>query len=302
MDKLDKIYLCGHNGMVGSAVGRALRQRGYSKIITRSSKELDLRNQAATLAFFEQEHPDCAVVAAARVGGIAANMNDLSGFLYDNAMIAFNVINSAYLSGVKKLLFLGSSCIYPRMAKQPINESALLTGSLEPTNEGYALAKIAGLKYCEYLNCERGVKFISAMPCNLYGPGDNYHPEHSHVLPALIRRCHEAKLAGTANVTIWGTGSPLREFLFVDDLADACVFLLENYNGSQFINIGSGEEISISELASLVAKIVGYRGDILFDPGRPDGTPRKLLDVTAIHSLGWTHATPLEAGIRLTYD
>lgn len=301
MDKHGKIYVCGHRGMVGSAVARRLQAGGYDNLVTRSSKELDLREQRAVREFFAAEKPEAVVVAAARVGGIAANMKDKAGFLYENAMIALNVINAAYDSGVKKLLFLGSSCIYPRMAAQPISESELLTGALEETNEGYALAKIAGLKYCEYLNLERGADFISAMPCNLYGPGDNYHPEHSHVLPALIRRFHEAKETRAPSVTIWGTGAPLREFLYVDDLADACVFLLENYNGAEFVNVGSGDEITIADAAALVKRVVGYEGDILFNPSRPDGTPRKLLDVAKIHSLGWRHTTSLEDGLRLAY-
>ena len=301
LDKHSKIYVCGHRGMVGSALARALQKSGYDNLVARSSKELDLREQGAVRGFFAAEKPDAAVVAAARVGGIAANMKDKAGFLYENAMIALNVINAAYENGVKKLLFLGSSCIYPRMASQPISESELLTGALEETNEGYALAKIAGLKYCEYLNRERGADFISAMPCNLYGPGDNYHPEHSHVLPALIRRFHEAKETHAPSVTIWGTGAPLREFLYVDDLADACVFLLENYNGAEFVNVGSGEEMTIADAAALVKKVVGYEGDIIFDPSRPDGTPRKLLDVTKLHSLGWHHTTSLEDGLRLAY-
>lgn len=287
--------------MVGSAIMRRLKKGGYDNLVTRASGELDLREQSAVRDFFAAEKPDVVAVAAARVGGIAANMKDKAGFLYENAMMSLNVINAAYESGVKKLLFLGSSCIYPRMARQPIAESELLTGALEQTNEGYALAKIAGLKYCEYLNAERGADFISAMPCNLYGAGDNYHPEHSHVLPALIRRFHEAKAARAPSVTIWGTGKPLREFLYVDDLADACVFLLENYSDARFVNVGSGEEITIADAAALVKKVVGYEGEIAFDPSKPDGTPRKLLDVSRIHELGWRHATSLEDGLRLAY-
>ncbi len=301
LNRGSKIYVAGHSGMVGSAVVRRLKGDGFSNIITRSSKELDLRRQADVEHFFASETPDYVVLAAAKVGGIAANSQAPADFLYDNMIIEMNVIHEAWVSGVKKLLFLGSSCIYPRMAEQPMKESSLLTSELEQTNEAYALAKISGLKYCSYLNRQYGTDFISCMPTNLYGPNDNYHPQNSHVLPAMIRRFHEAKLADMDSVVIWGTGAPLREFLYVDDLADACLFLLDNYSGNETVNIGTGKELSILELAKRVADVVGFEGEILLDASKPDGTPRKLLDVSKLTTLGWTYSTELEEGIKLSY-
>lgn len=301
LNRGSKIYVAGHSGMVGSAVVRRLKGDGFSNIITRSSKELDLRRQADVEHFFASETPDYVVLAAAKVGGIAANSQAPADFLYDNMIIEMNVIHEAWVSGVKKLLFLGSSCIYPRMAEQPMRESSLLASELEQTNEAYALAKISGLKYCSYLNRQYGTDFISCMPTNLYGPNDNYHPQNSHVLPAMIRRFHEAKLADMDSVVIWGTGAPLREFLYVDDLADACLFLLDNYSGNETVNIGTGKELSILELAKRVADVVGFEGEILFDASKPDGTPRKLLDVSKLTALGWTYSTELEEGIKLSY-
>lgn len=301
MEKESKIYVAGHRGMVGSAIVRELRRQGYANIITRTHKELDLTNQAQVEDFFEKEKPEYVFMPAGKVGGIIANQNDKAGFLYENEMMALNVIHSAWKSGVKKLEYLGSSCIYPRMAPQPMKEDCLLTSALEQTNEGYALAKISGLKYCEYLNLQYGLPYISLMPTNLYGPNDNYHPEHSHVLPALIRRFHEAKINGAGSVTCWGDGSPLREFLYVDDLANLCVFLMNNYDGAQTVNAGSGKELTIRELTELVAKVVGYEGEIRWDVTRPNGTPRKLLDVSKTASLGWRYKTELEEGIRLAY-
>jgi GDP-L-fucose synthase len=277
MEKNGKIYVAGHNGMAGSAIVRKLKSAGYSNFIFRTSSELDLRKQDAVSVFFEREKPDYIFLAAAKVGGIYSNNKYRAEFLYDNVLIASNVIHSAYHSGVKKLMFLGSSCIYPKMAPQPLKEEYLLTGQLEPTNEPYAIAKIAGLKMCEAYRDQYGCNFISVMPTNLYGPNDNYHPEHSHVLPALIRKFHEAKINNQPTVTVWGTGNALREFLHVDDFADACVFLMKNYNEKQFLNIGVGKDISIKELASLIRKIAGYQGDIVFDTDKPDGTPRKLI-------------------------
>lgn len=302
MEKDAKIYVAGHRGMVGSAIVRALRAQGYTHLVTRAHKELDLGRQADVEAFFTAERPDYVFLAAAKVGGIVANAEAPADFLYDNMTLEMNVIHAAWRNGCKKLLFLGSSCIYPRLAPQPIPENSLLTSALEPTNEAYALAKIAGLKYCEYLNRQYGTNYISAMPTNLYGPNDNYHPSHSHVLPALIRRFHEAKERGLAEVSCWGTGSPLREFLYVDDLADACLFLMENYSGSETVNVGTGRELTIRELTGLVADVVGYRGKILWDATKPDGTPRKLLDVTKLKNLGWTYKTELREGIRLAYE
>lgn len=296
-----KIYVAGHRGMVGSAICRELAATGFSNIVTRTHAELDLSRQADVERFFAEERPDCVFLAAAKVGGIGANASALADFLYDNTILEMNVIHAAFESGVDRLLFLGSSCIYPRLAPQPMTEDCLLTGPLEPTNEGYALAKIAGLRYCSYLNREHGARFISVMPTNLYGPGDNYHPEHSHVLPALIRRFHEATLSGAESVTCWGDGSALREFLYVDDLAELCVFLMDAYDGAETVNAGSGREISIRDLASLVAGIVGYDGRIEWDAGKPNGTPRKLLDISKATALGWTATTPLEDGIRLAY-
>lgn len=302
MEKDAKIYVAGHRGMVGSAIVRALEKQGYHNIITRTHKELDLLRQVDVEQFFAEEKPEYVFLAAAKVGGIVANSNALADFMYENMMMEMNVIHSAWQNGVKKLEFLGSSCIYPKMAPQPISEDSLLTSSLEPTNEAYALAKISGLKYCEYLNRQYGTDFISAMPTNLYGPNDNYHPTHSHVLPALIRRFHEAKENGLTEVTCWGTGEPLREFLYVDDLADACVFLMNHYSGNETVNVGTGKELSIKELTELVAEIIGYEGKINWDTSKPNGTPRKLLDVSKLKDLGWKYQTELKDGIRLAYD
>lgn len=302
MKKDSRIYVAGHNGMVGSAIVRRLNAEGYEHIITRSSRELDLTRQDQVESFFRQEKPEYVFLAAAKVGGILANSKHPADFMYENMMIEMNVIKASYDSKVQKLLFLGSSCIYPKMAPQPMPESCLLTSSLEPTNEAYALAKISGLKYCEYLNRQYNTDYISAMPTNLYGPNDNYHPEHSHVLPALIRRFHEAKVAQTPSVVIWGTGKPLREFLYVDDLADACVYLMNTYSGNETVNLGTGKELSIRELAETVKKVVGYEGEMRFDSSKPDGTPRKLLDVSKLQKLGWTYQTELPEGIRKSYQ
>lgn len=302
MEKNSKIYVAGHRGMVGSAIVRELKRQGYNNIITRTHAELDLIDQKAVREFFETERPDYVFLAAAKVGGIVANNTAPADFMYDNMMLEMNVIHSAWQTGVKKLEFLGSSCIYPRLAPQPMPESCLLTSSLEQTNEAYALAKISGLKYCEYLNRQYGTDFISVMPTNLYGPNDNYHPEHSHVLPALIRRFHEAKVAGAESVVCWGDGSPLREFLYVDDLANLCVFLMNNYSGNETVNAGTGKELTIRELTELVARTVGYEGRIEWDTSRPNGTPRKLLDVSKAKGLGWTYKVELEEGIKLSYD
>ncbi len=288
--------------MVGSAIVRRLRALGYDNIITRTHAELDLTRQQDVEEFFAAEKPDYVFLAAAKVGGIGANSAQPADFMYQNMMLEMNVINSAWRNGCKKLEFLGSSCIYPRLAPQPMTESCLLTSSLEQTNEAYALAKISGLKYCEYLRRQYGADFISVMPTNLYGPGDNYHPENSHVLPALIRRFHEAKISGAESVTCWGDGSPLREFLYVDDLAELCVFLMNNYSDAETVNAGTGKELSIKELTELVAKTVGFNGRILWDTSRPNGTPRKLLDVSKATRLGWTYHTELPEGIRLTYE
>ena len=302
MEKNAKIYVAGHRGMVGSAIVRALRRHGYAHIITRTHAELDLTRQADVEAFFKHERPDYVFLAAAKVGGIVANNEAPADFMYQNMALEMNVIHSAWQSGVRKLQFLGSSCIYPRLAPQPMPESCLLTSALEPTNEAYALAKISGLKYCEYLNRQYHTDFISVMPTNLYGPGDNYHPTHSHVVPALIRRFHEAKLAGLEEVTCWGDGSPLREFLYVDDLADLCVFLMNHYSGSETVNAGTGRELTIRELTTLVAETVGYKGRITWDTTKPNGTPRKLLDVSKATRLGWTAKTSLREGLALAYD
>ena len=301
MNKDSKIYVAGHRGMVGSAIVRELRRQGYDNLLLRTHGELDLTRQADVEAFFEAEKPEYVFLAAAKVGGIVANQSALADFMYENMVLEMNVIHAAWKNGCKKLEFLGSSCIYPRLAPQPMPESCLLTGSLEQTNEAYALAKISGLKYCEYLNRQYGTDYISVMPTNLYGPNDNYHPEHSHVLPALIRRFHEAKVSGAGSVTCWGDGSPLREFLYVDDLANLCVFLMNNYSGNETVNAGTGKEISIKALTELVARVVGYTGRIDWDSSRPNGTPRKLLDVSKAASLGWTYRTELEEGIRLAY-
>ena len=297
-----KIFVAGHRGMVGSAIVRELRRQGYSNIITRTHSELDLTRQDDVEAFFEAERPEYVFLAAAKVGGIVANRDALADFLYENMILEMNVIHSAWKNGCRKLEFLGSSCIYPRLAPQPMKETCLLSGELEKTNEAYALAKISGLKYCEFLNRQYGTDYISVMPTNLYGPNDNYHPEHSHVLPALIRRFHEAKESGAESVTCWGDGSPMREFLYVDDLANLCVFLMNNYSGNETVNAGTGKELSIRELTELVADIVGFRGEIKWDTTRPNGTPRKLLDVSKAASLGWTYRTELKDGIRLAYE
>lgn len=288
--------------MVGSAIVRALQREGYTNIITRTHSELDLCRQDEVERFFAAERPEYVFLAAAKVGGIVANSNALADFMYDNMMLEMNVINAAWRNGCKKLEFLGSSCIYPRMAPQPMKESCLLTSELEPTNEAYALAKISGLKYCEYLNRQYGTDYISVMPTNLYGPNDNYHPTHSHVLPALIRRFHEAKEAGVSSVTCWGDGSPLREFLYVDDLADLCIFLMNNYSGNETVNAGTGKEVTIKQLTQMVAQVVGYEGEILWDTSKPNGTPRKLLDVSKSAQLGWRYKVELADGIRLAYE
>jgi GDP-L-fucose synthase len=302
MEKNSKIYVAGHRGMVGSAIVRRLQQLGFENIITRTSAELDLRNQAAVDDFFSIERPAYVFLAAARVGGILANNTYRAQFLYDNLMIESNIIHAAYVTAVQKLLFLGSSCIYPKMAPQPMNENALLTGLLESTNEPYAIAKIAGIKLCEAFRDQYGCNFISAMPTNLYGPGDNYDLNGSHVIPAMIRKFHEAKLSKAGQVEIWGTGSPFREFMYVGDLADACVFLMQEYNDRLFINIGTGEEISIKELALLIKEVTGFTGDISFDLSKPDGTPRKLMDSSRLHKLGWKHETSLRDGLKRTYQ
>ena len=302
VEKNAKIYVAGHRGMVGSAIVRELQRQGYTNIITRTHSELDLTNQAAVDSFFAEERPEYVFLAAAKVGGIEANDSAPADFMYMNMMLEMNVIHAAWRNGCRKLEFLGSSCIYPRMAPQPMPESCLLTSALEKTNEAYALGKISGLKYCEYLNRQYGTDFISVMPTNLYGPNDNYHPTHSHVLPALIRRFHEAKEAGLQTVTCWGDGSPLREFLYVDDLANLCVFLMQNYSGNETVNAGTGKELTIRELTEVVARTVGYEGEILWDTTKPNGTPRKLLDVSKATALGWTYKTELEEGVRLAYE
>ena len=302
MEKNAKIYVAGHRGLVGSAIVRELQRCGYTNIVTRTHKELDLCRQQDVERFFAEEKPEYVFLAAAKVGGIVANSNALADFMYENMILEMNVIHAAWQNGCKKLLFLGSSCIYPRLAPQPMKESCLLTSSLEETNEAYALAKISGLKYCEYLNRQYGTDFISVMPTNLYGPNDNYHPTHSHVLPALIRRFHEAKEAGKESVTCWGDGTPLREFLYVDDLADLCLFLMNNYSGNETVNAGTGKEITIKALAELVAKVVGYSGKILWDSSKPNGTPRKLLDVSKSAAMGWRYRTELEDGIKAAYE
>ena len=302
MDKNAKIYVAGHRGMVGSAMVRRLNQAGFHNIVTRVSSELDLRNQQAVADFFAHEKPDYVVLAAAKVGGIQANNVYRGEFLYDNLMIQNNVIHHAYLNGVQKLLFLGSSCIYPKLAPQPLQESALLTGELENTNEPYAIAKIAGIKMCDAYRSQYGCNFISAMPTNLYGPHDNYDLKNSHVLPALIRKFHEAKTAGAPEVEVWGTGTPRREFLHVDDLADACYYLLENYNEPGLVNVGTGEDLTIRELAELVGRVVGYPGTIRFNPDYPDGTPRKLMNVSKLANWGWRYSIKLEDGVRAVYQ
>ncbi len=302
MDKNAKIYVAGHRGLVGSAIVRNLKSKGYENIIGRTHAELDLTDQAAVRKFFETEKPEYVVLAAAKVGGINANNTSPADFAYVNMQIQCNVIKCAHDLHVKKLLFLGSTCIYPRMAPQPIPEDALLTGPLEKTNEAYAIAKISGLEMCKFFKMQYGDDFISCMPTNLYGPHDNYDLNNSHVMPAMIRKFHEAKVSGADHVELWGTGSPLREFMYVDDMADACVFLLENYSGLTHVNIGTGKEVSIRELAETVKRIVGYPGEIVWNAEMPDGTPRKLTDVSLLHSLGWKHQIDLEEGIGLAYD
>ncbi|HOW52627.1 MAG TPA: GDP-L-fucose synthase [bacterium] len=313
MEKNAKIYVAGHVGLVGSALWRGLEKKGYTNLVGRTFAELDLRDRHAVDAFFAAERPEYLLLAAARVGGIVANSTYRADFIYDNLAIELNLVDAAYKHGVKKLLFLGSSCIYPKLASQPMTEPALLTGELEYTNEPYAIAKIAGIKLCESYNIQHGTNFIAVMPTNLYGPGDNFDLQTSHVMPAMIRKLHEAKLKGEKSVTLWGTGSPKREFLYVDDLADACVFLMEKVNFADLskgmkevrnthINIGTGEDLTIKELAELVKKTVGFTGDILWDTTKPDGTPRKLLDVSKLHGLGWKHKMPLADGIRTVYE
>ena len=296
------VYIAGHNGMVGGAVLRALKRRGNVRLITATRQQLDLRDEQAVGTFFAEHRPDACVLAAAKVGGIAANSTEKVGFLYDNLRIQNAVIGAARATDTERLLFLGSSCIYPKLAKQPIREDSLLTGPLEPTNDAYAIAKIAGLKLCEFLNREEGRAYISAQPCNLYGPGDNYHPTGSHVIPGLIRRFHEAKMAKASETVLWGSGTPLREFLFVDDLADALVFLLENYNEPELINVGSGEEVSIAELAKLIAETIGFKGGIQLDRSKPDGTMRKVMDSSRIREAGWKPTTGLKEGLAHAYQ
>lgn len=302
MDKSSKIYIAGHRGMVGSAIMRKLQSEGFENFVTRTSKELDLRNQAAVNAFFKAEKPEYVFLAAAKVGGIVANNTYRAEFIYDNLMIESNVIHAAHQSAVKKLLFLGSTCIYPKMANQPLREDYLLTGTLEPTNEPYAIAKIAGIKLCEAYRDQYGSDFISVMPTNLYGPNDNYHLKNSHVLPALLRKFIEAKRQNLPFVEVWGTGSPKREFLHVDDLADACYFLMQNYSDSQLVNIGTGTDISILNLAKTIQSAVGYQGEIKLDTSKPDGTPRKLVDVSKLSNLGWQAQIPLDEGIQMVYN
>lgn len=301
MEKNAKIYIAGHRGMVGSAIYRKLQKEGFTQLVTRTSSELDLRNQQQVNLFFEQEQPEYVFLAAAKVGGIIANNTYRADFLYENIQIQNNVIHASYVNKVSKLMFLGSSCIYPKMAPQPLKEEYLLTGLLEPTNEPYAIAKIAGIKMCDAYREQYGCNFISVMPTNLYGYNDNYHPQNSHVLPALIRRFHEAKEQNAPNVTIWGTGAPMREFLFADDLAEACFYLMQNYNQAGLVNIGTGEDISIKDLALLVKNIIGFTGEINFDISKPDGTPRKLMDVSKLTNLGWQYTTHLKKGIALAY-
>ena len=296
-----KIYIAGHRGMVGSALHRNLTMRGYSNLIFRTSSQLDLRNQLAVRDFFRNEKPEYVFLAAAKVGGIHANNTLRADFIYDNLMVQNNVIHEAATTGVKKLLFLGSSCIYPKLALQPLKEEYLLTGVLEPTNEPYAIAKIAGIKMCEAYRAQYGCNFISVMPTNLYGPNDNYDLNNSHVLPALIRKFHEAKMKEEASVILWGSGNPLREFMHADDMADACVYLMENYSSEKFVNVGTGEDISIRDLASLIGEVVGFKGNIQYDSSKPDGTPRKLMDVSYLHSLGWKHRINLREGIKSVY-
>jgi GDP-L-fucose synthase len=302
MNKSDKIFVAGHRGMVGSAIVRKLQAEGFNNLVLRTSAELDLTCQQAVADFFAAEKPDYVFLAAAKVGGILANNTYRAQFIYENLMIQNNVIHQSYVQGVKKLLFLGSSCIYPKLAPQPLKEEYLLTGLLEETNEPYAIAKIAGIKMCDAYRAQYGCNFISAMPTNLYGPNDNYHPQNSHVLPALLRKIHFAKIEGLPEVEIWGTGTPRRELMHVDDLADACLFLMQHYNEAGFINVGTGEDITISELAQLICRIAGYEGRLRYNTNQPDGTPRKLLDVSKLHSLGWQHRISLPEGIRSVYE
>ncbi|MFQ9521524.1 MAG: GDP-L-fucose synthase [Turicibacter sp.] len=302
MEKSSRIYIAGHRGLVGSALVRNLESKGFTNIIKRTSKELDLRNQQAVQEFFKQERPEYVILAAAKVGGIHANNTYPAEFIYDNLMIQNNVIKAAHDFKVKKLLFLGSTCIYPKLAPQPIKEEYLLTGALEETNEAYAVAKIAGLEMCKFFKRQYGDNFISCMPTNLYGPNDNFDLQSSHVLPALIRKFHEAKVNHQPTVEVWGTGTPLREFIYVDDMADACIFLMENYDGEQHVNIGTGEEVSIRQLAETVKEVVGFEGELIFNTNMPDGTPRKLTTVDKLHALGWKHKVSLKDGIQLAYD
>ncbi|WP_255713443.1 GDP-L-fucose synthase [Pedobacter sp. Leaf132] len=302
MEKSAKIYIAGHRGMVGSAIFRKLEKEGYTNLLTKTSEELDLRNQQAVTDFFAEEKPDYVFLAAAKVGGIVANNTYRADFLFENLSIQNNVIHNAYLNGVKKLMFLGSSCIYPKLAPQPLKEEYLLTGTLEETNEPYAIAKIAGIKMCDAYRDQYGCNFISVMPTNLYGYNDNYHPQNSHVLPALIRKVHEAKINNEKEVIVWGSGSPMREFLFADDLANACYFLMENYNEANLINIGVGHDLTIKDLALLIKDVLQYKGELVFDASKPDGTPRKLMDVTKLHNLGWKHTIELREGIALAYQ
>ena len=302
MEKESKIYVAGHRGMVGSAIVRKLTSLGYTNLLTRTSAELDLRNQQQVSDFFEVEKPEYVFLAAAKVGGIVANNTYRADFLYENLAIQNNIIHGSYLNKVKKLMFLGSSCIYPKLAPQPLKESYLLSGYLEPTYEPYAIAKIAGIKMCEAYRAQYGCNFISVMPTNLYGTNDNYDLVNSHVLPAMIRKFHEAKEKDASEMTLWGTGSPMREFLHADDLAEACLFLMENYNESELVNIGTGEDVTIENLAALVKQIIGFQGEIVWDTAKPDGTPRKLMDVSKLHGLGWHHKIALEDGIKLAYQ
>lgn len=302
MDAHSKVYIAGHRGLVGSAIYRRLKEEGYFNLITRTSNEVDLRNQLDVASFFSEEKPEYVFLAAAKVGGILANNTYPAEFIYDNLLIQSNIIHQSYVCGVKKLLFLGSSCIYPKFAPQPMQEEHLLTGELEPTNEPYAIAKIAGIKMCQSYNRQYKTNFISVMPTNLYGPGDNFDLENSHVLPALIRKFHEAKINSSEQVELWGTGTPKREFLYVDDLADACLFLMKYYEGSEIINIGTGKDLTIKELAAIISEVVGYKGKETWDLTKPDGTPRKLLDVNKLKSLGWSAKTSLKEGIEKTYS
>jgi len=302
MDKSSKIYIAGHRGMVGSAIVRKLEQEGYANLLVKTHHELDLENQKDVHVFFEKEKPEYVFLAAARVGGIHANNTYRADFIYNNLMVQSNIVHASYKTGVKKLLFLGSSCIYPKMAPQPMKEEYLLTGSLEETNKPYAVAKIAGIIMCQSFNRQYDTNYISVMPTNLYGPNDNYDLENSHVLPALIRKFHEAKTGNQSSVAMWGTGSPRREFLYVDDLAEACYFLMQTYNESEIVNIGSGEDVTIKELGELVQTIIGFKGKIEWDSSKPDGTPRKLLDVSKLHKLGWRHKVELSDGIKMAYE